>query len=49
MSEEERRQYEKEMYFKLKSNTQGKKNPDGSEVYFVVSAKWIDKWRAFIK
>jgi hypothetical protein len=44
----ERRTFEKERYKILKEQNEGTTQPDGSVVFYVISAKWVEKWRSYI-
>ena len=36
------------MYYKLKPYRKGTEKPDGSVIFYVISAKWIEMWKQFI-
>lgn len=48
MTLNERRNFEKDRYRVLKSQSNGQSEADGSVVYYVISAKWVEKWRSYI-
>lgn len=48
MSMKERRDYELEMYTRLKDNKERVNLSDGSAIYFLVDGPWISQWKSFI-
>lgn len=48
MSEDERRTYEKRIYYELKENREGSQAKDGSIQFYVIAADWIEAWKTFV-
>jgi hypothetical protein len=49
MNEEERRQYEKARYSELKNKKGGTNVGDGTVIFYVICAEWIERWKGFIQ